>query len=337
MGRTLEVSVNGSVVRVERHPILGWSRRHGVAIALAVLLIALIVPNVALADMLSGYADDMGHAAVDSIAGLFSGGDDTGGPVDLLTSPFDSLLGGHGGGTMMYDAIRGVHNGLKTLAASLLSFVMLMQLVKISQRMDSGSQMPAVKEVFTLVVMCAIWVYVINHSLAIVQALYDQVNAITSAALDQLGAKDKEAVTDIIAATGTLSIAGEQGAIAMLITWLILFLISSAGSILVNFMSLARGIQIYVEAAFAPIPLVLLGFDETRSWGVGYIKNFIAICLSGTIMLIILKCLPIMLVSVFKTEGFVLATDFGNVVVIELLAIICCFKSGAWARDILGG
>lgn len=337
MRGAIEICVNGRVVRVERHPVLAWTRRHGAIVALAVLLVALAVPNVAMADMLTGYAEDMGKAAVSAITGLFSGGSETGGPVDLLTSPFDSLLGGHGGGTMMYDAIRAIHNSLKSLAAALLSFVMLMQLVKISQRMDSGSQMPAVKEVLMLVVMCAIWMYVINHSLAIVQALYDQVKAITDEALVQLGDKDADAVKDILAATSVLSLAGGQGAIAMLVTWLVLFLISSGAAILVNFMALARGIQIYVEAAFAPIPLVLLGFDETRSWGVGYIKNFIAICLSGTIMLIILKCLPLMLVSVFKTEGFVLATDFGNVIVIELLAVLCCFKSGAWARDILGG
>ena len=33
---------------------------------------------------------------------------------------------------MMYDAIRAIHNSLKSLAAALLSFVMLMQLVKIT-------------------------------------------------------------------------------------------------------------------------------------------------------------------------------------------------------------
>ena len=124
---------------------------------------------------------------------------------------------------------------------------------------------------------------------------------------------------------------------ALLVGWLFLYLCSSVASIAVNFMALGRGIQIYVESMFAPIPLVLLGFDETRSWGVGYIKNLIAVCLSGTIMLIILRCLPIMMMSVFKTEGFALNTDIGNVIVIELVAIVGCFKSGSWARDILGG
>ena len=42
----------------------------------------------------------------------------------------------------------------------------------------------------------------------------------------------------------------------------------------------------YVMAAFGPIPLSLMALDDTRQIGVGYLKNFTAVCLAGLIILI---------------------------------------------------
>lgn len=40
--------------------------------------------------------------------------------------------------------------------------------------------------------------------------------------------------------------------------------------------ALGRSVQLYVYAAFSPIPISLLGFDETKQIGIGYLKNFAA-------------------------------------------------------------
>ena len=57
----------------------------------------------------------------------------------------------------------------------------------------------------------------------------------------------------------------------------------------------ARAIQLYVMAAFAPIPLSLMALDETRQMGVNYIKNFMSVCLAGIIILVLLVSFPIVL------------------------------------------
>ena len=57
--------------------------------------------------------------------------------------------------------------------------------------------------------------------------------------------------------------------------------------------SWARAIQIYIMAAFSPIPLALTSLDETRQMGVGYLKNFTAVCLAGVIILVLLVSFPI--------------------------------------------
>ena len=51
--------------------------------------------------------------------------------------------------------------------------------------------------------------------------------------------------------------------------------------------SWARTLQIYIMAAFVPIPISLLALDKTRQMGVGYLKNFAAVCLAGVIILVL--------------------------------------------------
>lgn len=114
--------------------------------------------------------------------------------------------------------------------------------------------------------------------------------------------------------------------------------------------ALARGIQLYAMAAFSPIPLSLLGFDETRQMGIGFLKNFCAAALAGAIMVFLMAAYPFIVTSIggsptagntifaltyegefIDTVGIVLgwiATSF--------MLIIGLVKSGAWAREILG-
>ena len=48
-------------------------------------------------------------------------------------------------------------------------------------------------------------------------------------------------------------------------------------------------------AAFSPIPLAFLGFDQTRQIGLGYLKSFGAVCIAGLIILILLISFPVIL------------------------------------------
>ena len=57
----------------------------------------------------------------------------------------------------------------------------------------------------------------------------------------------------------------------------------------------ARALQLYIMAAFAPIPLAFLGMDATRQIGVGYLKSFGAVCIAGVIILVLLISFPLVL------------------------------------------
>ena len=89
-----------------------------------------------------------------------------------------------------------------------------------------------------------------------------------------------------------------------------------------------------------------MALDETRQVGVGYIKNFVAVCLAGLIILVLLVAFPIVLGSLNAiTPGT--GTPIDSVVggltyalqylAMCILLILSLVKSGSWARDVVGG
>ena len=80
--------------------------------------------------------------------------------------------------------VRTLHQTLLIpLAESILALIMLVQLVKISQRIDSTSTLPAVKDIVFLAVFYVIFHWLIVNSLDIVTAIYNIFNHITASIL----------------------------------------------------------------------------------------------------------------------------------------------------------
>ena len=107
-------------------------------------------------------------------------------------------------------------------------------------------------------------------------------------------------------------------------------------------MAAARAIQIYILAAFSPIPISLLGFEQTRSMGINFLKNFAAACLAGTIMAFLLTIMPKLCATYIHVgdiviDGTVSILPFIAPFGLPILLIIGVVKSGAWARDLFGG
>ena len=108
----------------------------------------------------------------------------------------------------------------------------------------------------------------------------------------------------------------------------------------------ARALQLYIMAAFAPIPLAFLGMDATRQIGLGYLKSFGAVCIAGVIILVLLISFPLVLGGLTGANpgtgtpadavanGLTYALQYLAMCVLLILALV---KSGSWARDIVSG
>ena len=134
--------------------------------------------------------------------------------------------------------------------------------------------------------------------------------------------------------------------LAMVVVALVSWVVVIAAYVVALVVSWARALQIYVMAAAAPIPLSVMALEEGRQAGVGYLRNFAAVCLAGLIILVVLVSFPIVLGGLNAASagtgtpvdsvvgGLSYALQYLAMCVLLILALV---KSGAWARDIVGG
>lgn len=260
----------------------------------------------------------------------------------VLSASFTQMLGGAGSVTM-YDIVHGVWEvAILPIGCGVLSFVFTVQLIKVSQRMDGNAAMPGVKEVVFLLVFFAVFLFFIQNSFAIMQAIYEVAKLAIDRVAGLFGAGSK---IDLTAVSITTTDDDVAAMLAMLVVALVSWLVVIAAYVVALVITWARAIQIYIMAAFSPIPLSLMALDETRQMGVGYLKNFASVCLAGIIILVLLVSFPIVLGGLNAASAGVPVVDsiIGGLsyalqyLAMCILLILSLVKSGSWARDIMGG
>lgn len=268
------------------------------------------------------------------------------GSNSLLSAPFGSVLG-----TDMYSFTRAVYDSaVVPLAESILALFMLVQLVKISQRIDATSTLPAVKDIVFLAVVYVLLHWFIVNALDVMQAIYQ---IVVDGIIPQIGVTGG-GVGFFSEAMSTDPITGSDwdgmsigGALMVFIVAVLSLLIGLVSYIIALVVAYARAWQIYVYAAFSAIPMSLLGFDETRQMGISFLKNFASACLAGAVMMFLFAAYPYVIsgslapdgsfniLSLMNgTDGILNALKF---LAISILLIFGLLKSGAWAKEILGG
>lgn len=322
-------------------------RGFAVAFSAAALLCALLLacPSPAFADIAGDINAWLCGILHDTCNWIFSSQADmlkSIGAGGVLSSGFDQMLG-HAGTVTMYDVVRGVwQHAILPIGCGMLSFVFTVQLVKVSQKMDGNASMPGLKEVVFMLVFFAVFLFLIQNSFDLMAAIYEVVKLAIDRVVGLFGAGMP---LDLSAVSITTTDDDVAALIAMLVVALVSWLVVIVAYVVALVVSWARAIQIYVMAAFSPIPLALTSLDETRQMGVGYLKNFLAVCLAGIIILVLLVSFPIVLGGLNAASAGVPVVDSivgGLSYALQYLAmcvllILSLVKSGSWARDILGG
>ena len=261
----------------------------------------------------------------------------------VLSAPFETMLTS-AGDVSMYDIAHGVWQvAIVPIGCGVLGLVFTLKLIEISQRMDGNQSLPGVKEVVFLLVFFAVFLFLIQHSFDLMAAIYEVVGL----AIDRVeglfgtgGALDMATVS-VVTTDDDLS-----ALLALLVVAVISWLVVLIAYIVALVVCWARAIQLYIMAAFSPIPLAFLGFDQTRQIGIGYLKSFGAVCLGGLIILILLISFPVVLGGIVAVNpgtgtpidaianGLTYALQYLAMCILLVLSLV---KSGSWARDIVSG
>lgn len=277
-----------------------------------------------------------------------------------LSGSLDNLFGTE----MVWNLVKDAHSTVVIpLAESILALFMLVQLVKISQRIDATATLPAVRDIIILAVTYVIFHWLIVNSLDILTALFDEFNNLSSA-FGSANPTD-ENFSSAVEYDEEMIENADVGSCFMLVLCAVLsFFVGIIAFVVTLVVSFSRAFQLYVMAAFAPIPLSLLGFEETRQSGISFLKNFAAAALAGVIMIFLLVAFPSILSSVvlvgtgnvtttagslstswlmtkFLGTGGGAAYGVGIFAVLTTMAVtifllLGLVKSGAWAKEILG-
>lgn len=270
----------------------------------------------------------------------------------FLSGAFNSLLG-----TTAYSLTETIYEtAIVPIASGILALFMLVQLVKISQRMDATATMPAIKDLIFLAAFYMIFSWLISNGFELLSSIYDIVAndiipTITATATGEDIGLYSSFSTEAITQTqwDEMSLGNPiVGFIACLFT-LVLGAVAYVVSIVVVW---ARAWQLYALAAFSAIPFALLGFEETRQMGIGFLKNFVSAALATAIVVFILMLYPT-IVNDFVLNGITDFADQGILALLEgsiidgltvalkwlasaVLLIAALLKSGSWANAILG-
>lgn len=261
----------------------------------------------------------------------------------ILAAGFDSMLG-TAGNTTMYALVHGVWQvAILPIGCGVLGFVFTIKLIQISQKMDGNASLPGVKEVVFLLVFFAVFLFLIQNSFDIMASIYSVTKLAIERVIDMFGtggAIDLSAVSIVTTDDDVAAL------VAMLIVALISWVVVLVAYIVALVVSWARAIQLYLMAAMSPIPLALMGTEDTRQIGIGYLKNFVAVCLAGIIILVLLISFPIILGGLNAANpgtgtpidgianGLTYALQYLAMCILLILSLV---KSGTWARDIVGG
>ena len=318
------------------------------AFALTVALLALVlIPTQSayadIADDINGWLSDLLR---DAANWMFSK------QVEVLKGiGYDGILGADfnamlttSGSISMYDIAHGVWQvAILPIGCGVLSLVFTIKLIQISQRVDGNASMPGVKEVVFLLVFFAVFLFLIQHSFELMQAIYEVIGIAIDRVIGLFGQGD---ALDVSAVSIVTTDGDIPALLAMLIVSLISWVVVLAAYIIALVVCWARALQLYIMAAFSPIPLAFMALDDTRQIGIGYLKNFTAVCIAGLIIVILLIAFPLILGGIVGVNpgtatpidavanGLTYALQYLAMCILLILSLV---KSGAWARDIVSG
>jgi len=320
------------------------------ACTVSFLLLHSLMPNIAFAivdgiiesindwlvSVLLSAAESMFNFFLSNLAGLTV--------ESVLNRPFDALMGD--GSTPMWNMLSTFRNvAIIPVAGTILGFGILFQMVSIGKNWDKGDGDLAtvMKDFIWLVVYFVLFTWAINYSDQLLIAIYEVIQFMVAQLIGNPN-------TDTVAATITLdadSVDFHVGEALLLLFFgvITLFFGSLAYGVAIG-IGWYRAFQLWIMFTLAPIAIAFFSHEQTRPWGVGFIKWFISTCLAIVVTVLVLMIFPSIAVvvagnidwahaAIHSATALLLALI--NLIVLTLAAIAIILGSGKIARDLLGG
>lgn len=227
-----------------------------------------------------------------------------------------------------------MENAVKPVASIVLALFLVLELYKISVRTENlnsmGLEIP-MKTLFKFVI-CKL---VMDNLSLILLAMYEVSSTIITNMNNVFSSSVTSNVTNIESITQTVE-AMEFGVqlltcVEITIIWLLIKFIS----VLVSVIVIGRMIEIYVLIAISPVPTATLPNTEANQVAKNFFKNFMSVCLQGTLIFLVVAMFGIIVSSVgVSVDGNEFSKSLFSILGYALVLIVSLFSTGKWAKSI---
>lgn len=244
----------------------------------------------------------------------------------------------------LYNAAVTIHNtAVKPVTSIILSIMFVLMLATTSTRAEGDREL-GVRIIAATMFKIALVFIVAQNAVLFLNAISAIAATIAGTANTiDVGAGGGDAalgdqLRDDIAAQGLTE------KVTLLVILLLPWLVSVIASVLVIVLVYIRFLQMYLMSAFASLPLAFLGHDDTKSIGIGYLKGFATVALTGTVIVITVKFYQALtgsfggFLSDYDGEDFVgfLFSAFGNFFIAPIVLIFLLFGANGLAKKLVG-
>jgi|SRR5690625_1382369 len=121
------------------------------------------------------------------------------------------------------------------------------------------------------------------------------------------------------------------------------FIVSKLAAVLAIILVFIRFLQIYMLSAFASLPIAFLGHEDTKGIGIGYLKSFATVAITGVVIVVAVKLYQSLMggwlggISGYDGDLILyLLTNFGNFLVGPVVLIFLLFGANGLAKKVIG-
>lgn len=244
----------------------------------------------------------------------------------------------------LYNAAVAVHNGaVKPVTAVVLSIILTLMLAQASTKIDGDREL-GVRIISGILLKAALIVVFAANAMTILQGIDEIGTTIAQAAIDtdvggdgetvKLGDKLKDDVTG----------ADLTDKLALIVVILLPYIVAELAGVAALVLIFVRFLQIYLMTSFGSLPIAFIAYEETKQIGIGYLKSYGSIVLSGVFIILGVKFYQALMGSWAADnidpgdEGLwdFMGDNFGMFFVAPVVLIFVLFSATKLAKKVTG-
>lgn len=279
---------------------------------------------------------------------------------DLLTEWFVGILNGLSTGAQggvnallqspaeyspaLYNAALTIHNtAVKPVTAIVLSIMFVLMLATTSTRAEGDRELgvriiaATMFKIAMVFVVAQSAVLILDAISSVATTLANGANSVVSSGAsvtaEPLGEQMRADIEDM----------GVTEKMFSMVLLLLPFLFSRVAAVIAIVLVFVRFLQMYLLTAFASLPIAFLGHEDTKGIGIGYLKGFATVALTGVVIVVAVAMYESLmggwLGSVAQYDGDFtgyIFKNFGNFLVAPAVLVFILFGANGLAKKVIG-